>query len=114
MKLLILFSLFLFTLCCAQSSKRIDLKFFKGSWYCNEGVMFNTLKINDSTIFVDNKADTIFTMKYAVIHDLLIMWHPHNNTQFKNKIILLTKDSLVLDGIATLKMVRRYSRVRSK
>jgi hypothetical protein len=106
-----LFALLL--LSCGCTSAQVDLRYLKARWHTNQGHLFNSLAIGDSTIFVDNRADTIFTMRYKVSRDSLITWHPHTSQQFKNKILLLTKDSLVLDGIADVKERRNYSRVNS-
>jgi len=88
----------------------ITPKEIKGSWAASDVVMFTSLDVSDSTILVGNRADTIFTVRYSISHDTLITYAPFTNQQFKNRIVLLTKDTLVLDGIMDVKETRHYSR----
>jgi hypothetical protein len=97
---------------CRKESHSINLDELKGRWYLNQWTTYHTLIFSDTAIFVDNNIDTVFTLGYSLSRDTLITWSEQINEQFKNKIIFLTRDSLVLDGIADNRGTRNYSRVK--
>ncbi|MGC4023456.1 MAG: hypothetical protein QM734_16660 [Cyclobacteriaceae bacterium] len=97
---------------CEKREQKINPEDFKGDWQFSPALSFTSLDVSDSTIFVGNRVDTVFTVRYTISNDTLITYAPFTNQQFKNKIILLTKDTLVLDGIMNVKEQRHYSRNR--
>lgn len=104
--LLPLFSL----LSCKPHEQKINPRDIKGNWVSSEAVMFTSLDVSDSSIRVGNRADTIFTVRYSISDDTLITYASFTNHQSKNRIVLLTRDTLVLDGIMDVKETRHYSR----
>jgi hypothetical protein len=99
---------------CQTRQQKINPADIKGKWHLDQWTTFLRLEIGDSSIFVDNSVDTIFTVKYSISDDTLITYTPITNRQFKNKIILLTEDTLVLDGIMDVKETRHYSKLPRK
>ena len=95
-----------------QTSNQITSDEIKGSWYRNKWTSYHTLIFSDKTVFVDNNVDTVFTLNYSFAHDTLITWTGQTNQKFKNKIISITKDNLVLDGIQEIVGTRIYSRTK--
>jgi len=96
---------------CGQAAKEVTSEALKGSWYLNKWTTSHTLIFSDKTVFVDNNIDTVFTLNYAISYDSLMTWAKPNQ-KIKNKIINITKDSLILDGIGELKETRCYSRTK--
>jgi hypothetical protein len=92
-----------------QTEKKNVAKDIKGSWYLNKWTSYHTLIIRDSSIFIDNSVDTVFTIYYSLSDDSLITWRIPDK-KFANKIISITPDSLVIDGILGDKLKRKYSK----
>ena len=86
----------------------------KGNWHHIEGTTYNSLNFSDKTVFVDNRVDTVFTLNYSISNDTLITWTNNLNDKYKNKIISITKDDLVLEGIRGISETRTYQRVQKK
>jgi hypothetical protein len=78
----------------------------------NSWTTYRTLIFNDQTIFVDNHVDTVFTLNYSLSQDTLVTWTGQSTQKFKNKIISLTQDNLVLDGIQEITEIRTYKRIK--
>ena len=97
-----------------KPSKQIQVGDLEGNWYLNKWTTYHTLIISDSTIFVDNNIDTVFTLNYSVSDDTLKTWPTETNRIFKNKILKLTNENLIVDGIADIKELRTYSRKRTE
>ena len=87
-----------------------NLTNIKGNWYLNKWAPYHTLKFTDSTVFVDNNIDTVFTLNYSINDDTIATWANTTIPKLKNKIILLSADSLVLDGIRDNNVLMKYSR----
>jgi hypothetical protein len=67
-----------------------------------------TLNFSDSTVFVGNSTDTIFTLNYAISNDSLITWL-RDGPKMKHKVLFLTRDSLALEGIHNEQGTLKYS-----
>jgi hypothetical protein len=97
---------------CGQTQKQITSTDLKGSWYLNKWTTYHTLIFSDQTVFVDNNVDTVFTLNYSLSHDTLVTWIGQSTKKLKNKIISLTKDNLILDGIQEINEKRTYKRTK--
>ena len=89
-------------------------KLIKGTWYLNKWITYHTLIFNDSTVFVDNNVDTVFRLNYSVTRDTLITWTGNFNQVLKNKIMSISSDTLVLDGMREVAVKRIYTRTKNK
>ncbi|HEX6180290.1 MAG TPA: hypothetical protein VFZ47_03545 [Chitinophagaceae bacterium] len=90
----------------------IDTNNIKGNWYLNKWTMYHTLSFSGTTVFVDNHIDSVFTLNYAFSKDTLISKHSYLPVIYKNKIIALTKDTLVIEGFGEENNVLMYSRTK--
>jgi hypothetical protein len=86
----------------------------KGIWYLNKWTSYRILVFDANTVFVDNHVDTVFTLRYDISHDTLFTWTGYATEKYKNRIISISKDSLVLDGMHASAGIHRYSRSREK
>jgi hypothetical protein len=84
----------------------------KGTWYLNKWTVYRTLRFTDSTVFVDNHVDTVFTLNYAIKDQTLTTSSDFIDQSFSNKIVKLTKDTLILDGFIDVKEQLVYARER--
>lgn len=62
----------------------------------------------DSTVFVGNSTDTIFTLNYTLSNNSLVTWL-RDGPKMKHKILLLNQDSLILEGIYDEPSTLKYS-----
>jgi len=83
----------------------------RGPWYLNKWTSYNTLIFSDSTVFVDNSTDTVFTLKYFIDDNLLLTTNQLGQ-QATDTITWLTSDSLVLSGIRDIQERRSYTRTK--
>jgi hypothetical protein len=98
---------------CEPKGQKIFVKEnILGTWYLNEWTLYHTLTFIDSTVYIDNHVDTLYTMKYAVEKDTLRTAPLDDHRHFANRIIKLTKDTLVLDGLIDVKERRMYIRTK--
>lgn len=113
---LVLISWTTFAICSCEpkGQKKFSKQDILGTWYLNEWTLYHTLRFTDTTVFVDNHIDTIFTLKYSVDKDTLRTTPFYDNRQFANSIIKLTKDTLVLDGLINAKERRTYVRIKER
>ncbi len=100
-----------FTNIYAQTPSPINPTDIKGTWYLNKWTLYHTLIIGDHSIEADNHIDTLFRFNYEISNDTLISWGGEPRQMYKNKIISVTKETLVLDGIQSVVGIRTYSRV---
>lgn len=106
--------LVMFTLtCCNETEKPLLATDIRGPWYLNEWTSYHTLTFNDTTVDVDNSADTIFTLKYSIDDNLLVTTNQLGQTTV-DTITWLTSDSLVITGIREITEQRSYSRTKRK
>lgn len=97
---------------CRLVPKQISSADLIGPWYLNKWTAYHTLIFSDTTVFVDNNVDTVFTLNYSLSNDTLITWSGQSTQKFKNKIIRLTKEELVLGGTQDITETRTYKRTR--
>src|ERR1700741_5205898 len=84
----------------------------KGAWYYNEWTLYHTLIFDNNTVYIDNHIDTVFTLNYSVSNDSLTLWNGQLPKPSICKILTLTNDTLILQGILDTKEIRGYSRKR--
>jgi|GEM_PF-5478003 len=118
-----LFSLALLIISCnhtsnnlyqAQITQKVSSATLQGKWYLNKWAPYHTLMIGDSTIFVDNNVDTVFTLSYSLVADTLITRLPQTGKVCKHKILDITNEHLTLTGIGDLDESRTYSRTKKE
>ena len=94
---------------CRPKPLKVTKEDLKGGWHLNIWTSANNLIIDDTCIFVDNDVDTVFTLQYLLSHDTLTTWSSPQY-KFSNRIILISKDSLILDGFYNIEGIHRYAR----
>ncbi len=82
----------------------------KGFWSHPKWTVYRFLNFNDSVVYMNNNIDTIMPSKYKIVGDTLIIFGAQPVKLYKNKILLLRKDTLVLEGILDTKVIIGYSR----
>ena len=97
-----------------ETSQTINVDNLKGDWYLNKWTTYHTLMIDDSTIFVDNNTDTVFTLNYSVFGDTLKTWTAEKANIYKSKVLKLTSENLTLEGIAGIQEIRTYSQTKKE
>jgi hypothetical protein len=110
---LILLTLVFVTSCAKTESKLLAID-INGSWYLNRWATYHTLTFHDSTVYVDNDIDTVFTLNYLIDDNLLLTTTQNENKVMIDTILMLTSDSLVLSGIRDVKEKRIYSRTKKE
>lgn len=95
---------------CERRSINSDA--IKGKWYLNEWTMYHTLVFSDNTVFVDNHIDSVFTLNYSVSNDTLILGDYNSTIKYKNKIITITNDTLVIKSFGGDADTLGYSRIK--
>ena len=95
------------------ATKSITTDDIKGNWYLNKWTMYHTLFFADTTVFVDNHIDSIFTLRYTLSNDILIL-HDNSTVEYKEKIIALTQDTLVIKSLGNNQDILGYSRTKRK
>jgi hypothetical protein len=98
---------------CKHHVSAYSKKDIEGSWYLNKWKPYNSLVFSDSTVFVGNSTDTVFTLNYTLSHDSLITWSAESKGKYAHKILTLDKDELQLEGIHTNAEVLKYSRTKT-
>lgn len=93
-----------------QTAKKVTLQSIQGRWYLNKWTSANTLDFSDTTVFVGNSVDTVFTLNYKLSNDTLITWDDASHHKFKSKIVEVTHDNLVLETFYDINEKRVYSR----
>jgi hypothetical protein len=86
----------------------------QGTWLHYKWTMYRTLMFDGSTVHIDNHVDTVMTNKYSISGDTLIIWVGQPDKPYKSKIITLTNDTLILQGILDINEIRGYSRKKAK
>ena len=82
----------------------------KGFWTHPKWTVYRFLNFNDSIVYMNNNIDTIAPSKYNIVGDTLIIFDGQPVKPYKSKILLLRKDTLVLQGILGTKEILGYSR----
>ncbi len=83
-----------------------------GKWYLNKWTMYHTLSFAKTTVFVDNNIDSVFTLHYSLSHDTLTLHDNKSKLIYKEKIITLTQDTLVIKSIGNRQDILGYSRIK--
>jgi hypothetical protein len=86
----------------------------KGTWAHPKWTAYQFLNFKDSIVYMANNIDTIMPSKYSIVGDTLILFGGQPIKPYKSKILLLRKDTLVLQGILGTKEILGYSRKKSK
>lgn len=84
----------------------------KGDWYLNEWTMYHTLSFAQKTVFVDNHIDSVFTLPYSLSNDTLILHNNKSKPIYKEKIITLTNDTMVIKSFENNHDILGYSRTK--
>jgi hypothetical protein len=112
--ILTFFLLALVLTCCNKTEKNLLATDIRGTWYLNKWTSYHTLTFDDSTIFVDNNTDTVFTFSYTIDDNLLLTRAQFEQQSTVDTITWLTSDSLVLSGIHSIREIRSYNRTKKK
>jgi hypothetical protein len=82
-----------------------------GTWYLNKWDLYHTLYIQDTThIVIDNHIDTLFYYTYDIKGDTLNLYQKYEELVNHNRILKLTKDSLVFENFLDKADVQRYGK----
>jgi hypothetical protein len=95
-----------------RTIRKITKDDIKGNWYLNKWTMYHTLSFADKTVFVDNNIDSVFTLNYSLSNDTLILYDNNSIIKYKEKIITLTKDTLIIKNIENKQNILGYSRTK--
>lgn len=102
-------TLFLYPNCLTRQITKDDIK---GEWYLNKWTMYHTLSFADTTVFVDNHIDSVFTLNYSFANDTLILHDNNSKVTYKEKIITLTQDTLIIKSFGKHRDILGYSRTK--
>jgi hypothetical protein len=81
-----------------------------GKWYLNKWTMYHTLSFGAKTVYVDNHIDSVFTVGYSLSGDTLILLDDKLGAYYKEKIIAITKDTLIIKSFGNTGDTLGYSR----
>ena len=95
-----------------SKTRQITTDDIKGKWYLNRWTMYHTLSFSDSTVFVDNHIDSVFYSNYSLKNDTLILQDNDLKTNYKNRIIAITKDTLIIRSFGNSADILGYSRTK--
>jgi hypothetical protein len=93
-------------------TQQITIDDIKGEWYLNKWTMYHTLSFSDTTIFVDNHIDSVFYSNYSLHNDTLILQDNDLKIKYKNRIIAITKDTLIIRSFGNGADTLGYSRTK--
>lgn len=94
------------------STQQITIDDIKGEWYLNKWTMYHTLFFSDTTVFVDNHIDSVFYSNYSLHNDTLILKNNDLKLNYKNRIIAITKDTLIIKSFGNGADTLGYSRTK--
>jgi hypothetical protein len=95
-----------------KKSRQITTAVIKGEWYLNKWTMYHTLSFAEKTVFVDNHIDSVFTLPYSLSNDTLILHDNKSKVTYKEQIITLTQDTLVIKSFGNRQDILGYSRIK--
>jgi hypothetical protein len=95
-----------------RKTPQITNNYIKGEWYLNKWTTYHTLKFSDTTLFVDNHIDSVFNSNYSLHKDTLILQDNNSNVTYKQKIIALTEDTLIIKSFGNKQNILGYSRTK--
>ena len=93
-------------------TRQITIDDIKGEWYLNKWTMYHTLSFADTTVFVDNHIDSVFYSNYSLHNDTLVLQDNELKIRYKNKIIAITKDTLIIRSFGNGADTLGYSRTK--
>ena len=93
-------------------TQQITIDDIKGEWYLNKWTMYHTLSFADTTVFVDNHIDSVFYSNYSLHNDTLVLQDNDLKIKYKNKIIAITKDTLIIRSFGNSADTLGYSRTK--
>jgi len=93
-------------------TRQITIDDIKGEWYLNKWTMYHTLSFADTTVFVDNHIDSVFYSNYSLHNDTLVLQDNDLKIKYKNKIIAITKDTLIIKSFGNGADTSGYSRTK--
>ena len=93
-------------------TREINIDDIKGKWYLNKWTMYHTLSFADTTVFVDNHIDSVFYSNYSLHNDTLVLQDNDLRIKYKNKIIAITKDTLIIRSFGNGADTLGYSRTK--
>ena len=88
------------------------IDYIKGKWYLNKWTMYHTLSFADTTVFVDNHIDSVFYSNYYLHKDTLFLKDNDRTIRYKNRIIAISKDTLIIKSFGNGADTLRYSRTK--
>ena len=95
-----------------RTAQQIAIDDIKGKWYLNKWTMYHTLSFADTTVFVDNHIDSVFYSNYSLHYDTLILQDNERTIRYKNKIISISKDTLIIRSFGSGADTLGYSRTK--
>jgi hypothetical protein len=95
-----------------KATRRISTDDIKGEWYLNKWTMYHTLSFTDTSVFVDNHIDSVFTLNFYLSNDTLILKDNNSRVTYREKIIKLTQDTLVIRSFRKNQNILGYSRTK--
>lgn len=94
------------------ATKQITTADIKGNWYLNKWTMYHTLKFDEKTLFIDNHIDSVFYSNYFLDNDTLVLQDSDSTIRYKNKIIAITRDTLIIRSFGNGADILGYSRTK--
>ncbi len=91
-------------------SEKVSIEKLTGKWYLNKWTYYHTLDIKGDNIDVDNHVDSVFFLNYRLSHDTLITWSENSKKFTKNKILKVSKDTLIFESFLNTKGEVHYSK----
>lgn len=64
------------------------------------------------SIFVDNHIDSVFVLNFRLSNDTIISWCNDPNKLWKNKILKISKDTLIFEEFLNNKHEDIYTRIK--
>ena len=112
----IIFLLIILQSCKKSNNKnlQINAENLKGKWYLNKWTYYHTLDFDGDSIYVDNHIDSTFYLNYRLSKDTLITWSQNSTKLNKDRILKISKDTLVLNHFLNNKEEFNYSKTETK
>lgn len=95
-----------------RKKQKITIDDIKGKWYLNKWTMYHTLSFANTTVFVDNHIDSVFYSNYSLNNDTLILKENDRTIRYKNRIIAISKDTLIIKSLGIGADTLHYSRTK--
>lgn len=95
-----------------KTTHQITIDDIKGKWYLNKWTMYHTLYFSDTNVFMDNHIDSVFYNIYSLHIDTLILQDNNLKIKYKNRIIAISKDTLIIRSFGNGADTLCYSRTK--